>query len=757
MTTSSIKYPQFQYQTSNKLLNTGGSDNIIDILEKADLSISAKSSEYEFIETNIISSINLKGKEAIHEIKNISYLNETVEEKLEEYINKNYSCLNNEIEILNGIINKYTNIQMQINEIYTSTNDMIIQNDPITNEILNFYSNFKLQNKSNIIRADIVNTFLSYISLTKNEKESLLNKENLGNNTFSSNYYKLLLRIQEIKSNVELVERHSINFSKNLLLSIKQNISSYEEVVNERLILYIKNIFKEYFIFKYTQENEIDNNVNYDKNLIPIKKNSNTSISKTINKHYKVFSLDDFKFLLVSIKFIKSNINFEIFLQKEYLSFRKKLIDDLIKFKYFKLTVDYEKTIDSLIISLSEEYEYLFLREVLLMYVLFYNYDLFLSSEIKEILNIFNMKEITEDDSVQFNTTNQNNRDYSKINKLIYSYLYKIQAYENNCKSSFGFQNFLNGLNSVFYPFSEYMYESINYIISTISDSDTSFSIILKISVLFGSFINKIKSIYENINIQSSDHSISDFYNLLYSSNDKFNKMFNKSSTELFKKLQKHKLNLRNILFKEKDGDKILINVLLRYASEYKSMFEIVKSIENDNNSIKPLINHQSFILILNMFDEIQINDILNGKYIINNQKQHLSVKILNFFNTLKVIFSPYKSVLLNLYDTIILKTDTYFKALIEFIFKNIIDENEFFDSIAKILSQEEAFSFVESISEKCEFMFIFIEEIQDKAFKEEIKSEVKKMIINLYSNISNKHEECLYVLSIEDFKSFLI
>ena len=723
----------------------------IESLESIDFSYRSNKDQYSFIENHIIPSLEIKGSNRIQEIKSISHFSDLLQETAKKVQIDVINELKKEIEIDLLSINKFNATQNKIVSIYNSTVTDMSKNDTLSNDVLKYYMEYQHQNKSNLIRKEILNHFLSELNLNKEDKELLTNKPN----TKSDEFFSLLLKVKRIRENISLIEKNSEHYSKNLLLSLKENIVVIEDLINENIIVYIKNLFKQHL----TSEGR-------DESILGLKRRPSTTSITSNSTKLKSFSFKEFKNMLISIHFAKSNSNYEIFLQKEYLIFRKKVIDDTLKTKYIKLTQDYESKLDSLIVELSGEYEFLLLREILLMYTLFYN-DIYLSDELKEILdyvNIFNLQkssstgtesreEEVDIDVHNLSSLNKPKIDYQSKIEGEYRLLQKIIDTEKD--SQFNFKNFITGLNTIFYPLSEWMYENFNFIINSLSDNENCFSSLLKVTALFESIIKRLDRIFLNLNIPNSENQNIDIYSLLSNSSMKFSKMFSKTSSDIQKKLAKNKSNIINILFKEKEGENGVFGQILKYANDYSIMFKTKLSIDPYNN-LDNLISQQAFCLILTMFDEIVVADLLEGKYIFNNRKQSLATKLINYYYKLYCLFKEYSSSLSEKYSKIEEKFNYIKISIIDFLYRNIINETEFEEGITKIISQEQGFNFVENISEKCQYLFIFIDQIQENTLKEEIKEMVKNKIICLFKQITQKHDECLYVLTEEDFKGFI-
>ena len=124
-----------------------------------------------------------------------------------------------------------------IQEEYSKLMSEIKDNDQIIQIFINFYTDYLKENKATLIKNEILKNFLEKIILTKEEQDSLLSKKEGEKIDF-----KIIQKVEGLKNNVEIIQQNSTNFSKTLLLSIKKHYTLIDEMINEKIVVYLKNV-----------------------------------------------------------------------------------------------------------------------------------------------------------------------------------------------------------------------------------------------------------------------------------------------------------------------------------------------------------------------------------------------------------------------------------------------------------------------------------------------------------------------------------
>jgi hypothetical protein len=122
--------------------------------------------------------------------------------------------LNNEIEKLISKSNYYisnlyklSNNWKSLQEEHLDILSSLTQKDSKINEMLNFYSDYLRNNKNFLIRNEILKNFVEKVSITKDDKENLVDKLR-----FDEKFFVLIDKIINIKVNIQVIEKSKTNF-----------------------------------------------------------------------------------------------------------------------------------------------------------------------------------------------------------------------------------------------------------------------------------------------------------------------------------------------------------------------------------------------------------------------------------------------------------------------------------------------------------------------------------------------------------------
>jgi hypothetical protein len=288
-----------------------------------------------------------------------------------------------------------------IQEEYTKLMSEIHDNDEVIQKFINFYSDYLKENKSFLIKNEILQNFLEKIILTKEEINLLAsNKEN------ELIDFKIINKVEAIKNNVEIIHQNSSNFSKTLLFSIKKHYNLIDEMVSEKIVIYLKNAFKQF----------------NDKITLKYFKELNTLIHFLYNK--------------------EQYINFII---KEYTNMRKKYCEGIIKDKYLILS---SKNIDSVYMSLNEDFMFYFMKELILIAFFFLSEELsIISVENAYDLFIYNGK-----------NSKINNKE-EKIDKIFSRLENVLNSFTKEKEKMMLLESYISNLNSILYIFDTLFFE----------------------------------------------------------------------------------------------------------------------------------------------------------------------------------------------------------------------------------------------------------------------------------------------------------
>ena len=374
-------------------------DEILNALYKIDFDSNETKEVLDFIE-----------KRKIIDIMNISSLKEKEKDiKFFSEINKYYNE-NNILNIfenslfndMNSITNNYKTDYDKINEIllqekiiqeeYNKIMDEMGNNEEIIKTVFNFYSQYLKDNKIFLIKNEILKNFLDKILLTKEERDSLTSKKESEKINFN-----IINKIEQIKNNIEIIQQNSTNFSKTLLQSIKKHYTLVDEMLNEKIVVYLKTYFKQ------------------------------------INEK---ISLKDFKELKTLIQFLYNKEQYINFVLKEYIIMRKKFCEGIIKDKYLILS---SKNIDSVYTYLNEDFMFYFMKELILISFFFIQCDYtFIKIEDAFELFVFNGK----GNLMGINYNENNIKLFNKLESI-------LNNFGKNKEKIFEVEKYINNLNNI--------------------------------------------------------------------------------------------------------------------------------------------------------------------------------------------------------------------------------------------------------------------------------------------------------------------
>ena len=248
------------------------------------------------------------------------------------------------IDKVNEILMHEKIIQNEYKEITKAIHD----NEKEINEFIDFYSDYLKDNKEFLIRNEILKTFLDKILITKEEKDELnINEDN--NNRNKNKNFSLITKMENLRDNIDVIHKNSSNFSKTLLMSVKEHYNTIDEMLHEKIVIYLKNFFR------------------YNK---------------------RTFLENEFKEVVILLNYIKEKDKYLSFVLNEYTQMRKKVCEEILKEKYLSLN---SKNFDEIFTSLNEDFIFYFMKEFILINFFFVNEirdnSLLLRSDILSLLN----------------------------------------------------------------------------------------------------------------------------------------------------------------------------------------------------------------------------------------------------------------------------------------------------------------------------------------------------------------------------------
>ena len=580
-----------------------------------------------------------------------------------------------------------------IQEEYTKLMLEIKDNDAIIQTFISFYTDYLKENKSFLIKNEILKNFLDKIILTKEERDSLTSKKEGEKINF-----KIINKVETLKNNVEIIQQNSTNFSKTLLLSIKKHYTLIDEMINEKIVVYLKNVFKQF----------------------------NDKIS-----------LKDFKELYILVHFLYNKEQYINFVLKEYTNMRKKFCEYLIKDKYLILS---SKNIDSVYTSLNEDFMFYFMKELILISFFFLSEELSIIS-IEEAYELFIYNGKTKKSSKNNNDNNakDNNNDKNKseerVDKIFTRLENMLSSLGKNNEQIYNIEKYISNLNSILFIFDTLFYEYTQ-------KKELEFYQVYKFTLLSYYFCEKLDKILNETELNNKNKT---FNSTFITNRNNFSSILRNYENEELKELNKLKVNMINIL---KDSQVLITNEnniyrkLNKLINNYQIIFDLYnqykpKKEENNTDIVNPN-QHELYLYLLDFFD--------NNEQIENEKNLEILYKIINLLNLLNSSFKSEKNIRL-------------FKSLMDKIVKIIMD-NVFIEvKYEQILKQKknhkETINMIENLMDKIQINLSNINYIKDFNTKETIKENIKEQIRNIYQKKLIESNNNLSITE-EELKNYL-
>ena len=547
------------------------------------------------------------------------------------------------IDKVNEILMHEKIIQNEYKEITKAIHD----NEKEINEFIEFYSDYLKDNKGFLIRNEILKTFLDKILITKEEKDELnINEDN--NNRNKNKNFSLITKMENLRDNIDVIQKNSSNFSKTLLMSVKEHYNTIDEMLHEKIVIYLKNFFR------------------YNK---------------------RTFLENEFKEVVILLNYIKEKDKYLSFVLNEYTQMRKKVCEEILKEKYLSLN---SKNFDEIFTSLNEDFIFYFMKEFILINFFFVyeirDNSLILRSDILSLLNYpenenkdLNIEKIMEIlsqtknidltslignvnkilfifEDLFFQQTQKKKLDFAEIYKitlLSYFYTEKIELIFKknnlsniNLKLSLVIDNYKKNYSSIFKKLSNEKIRKLQKFKEGVSNYFSESQVLITnegtINLELINLIEdykKIFSLYEKYKIINDDKDIvnpnkHDLYIFLINFFSDNEIVKNEKSIDILFKI----INLLNILnssFENEKNKKCLNELIDRTVN---LIIENVLSIVKFEDGLKENLTHEQIInLVEHLMEKIQLN-LMNINYIQEfmvkeNIKEKIKKKVLNIYN----------------------------------------------------------------------------------------------------------------------------
>ena len=568
-------------------------DEILNSLLKINFDSEEAKETLDFIEKRKIIDIGniSSSKEKEKDIKFFSEINKYYAPN--NILNLFESCL---FKDMKTITNNYKNDYDKINEIllqekiiqeeYDKIMKEMANNEEITQTVFNFYSQYLKENKNFLIKNEILKNFLDKIILTNEERDILTSKKEEKIN------FNIINKIEQIKNNIDIIQQNSTNFSKTLLQSIKKHYNLIDEMLNEKIVIYLKNFFKKY------------------KEKIEIK---------------------EFKELKILIQFLQSKEQYINFVLKEYINMRKKFCEGIIKDKYLILS---SKNIDSVYTYLNEDFMFYFMKEFILISFFFIQSEFnIISNEDAYELFVYNGK----NNLLSVNDKENNKKLFNKLENI-------LSNLGKNKDKFFSFEKYISNLNNILYIFDTLFFEYTQ-------KKELEFHQVYKFTLLSYYFSEKLDIILNESELVNKNKALNSTF---LTNKNNFSSILRNYENEELKQLNKMKSNMINylkdiqILVIENEINKKMNQLI----NNYKIIFELYEQYkpqkeENNNDIINPN-QHELYLFLLDFFN--------NNDQVEKETNLEILFKIINLLHLLNTNFKSEKNIRLfkSLIDKII-------------------------------------------------------------------------------------------------------
>ncbi len=484
--------------------------------------------------------INLKLDKSLTEIKNY-YSKENIQNIFEKNLFNDIKNLLNQFKENTEKLNEILFNENLTQKEYINLLNELKNNEKEINEFIEFYSDYLKDNKGFLIRNEILKSFLDKILISRNEK--ILTNKNDDENQILSDNFLLINKMNILKENIEIIQKNSSNFSKTLLMSVKEHYNLIDEKFNEKIVVYLKNF---------------------------LRNNKST---------YNLIEIENFFKLLNYLKNKQTYLNFVL---NEYTQSRKKFCEEELKEKYLNLS---KKNFDEIYTNLNQDFIFYFIKEYILI-------NFFFNENLKNKENLLNLNtdifpiinRIKNIDTINFNSLENN---LKKICALI----------KDEDKIIF-----TNNLNSILYVFEDLFYQhtqqkTLNYY-EIYKVTLLSYYYTEKLENIFKE--NNLIKISLNLSVIISNYKKNYTYLFQKSQNNKI-KILQKLKENLINYLRDSQILITNESVINQEINELIDNYKLIFDiyQKYK--------INNDEKNIVNPNKHEIYLFLINFFDGEEI------------------------------------------------------------------------------------------------------------------------------------------------------
>ena len=575
-----------------------------------------------------------------------------------------------------------------IQEEYNKLMGEIQDNDAIIQTFINFYSGYLKEKKNFLIENEILQNFLDKILLTKEERDALTSKKEGEKIDF-----KIINKVESLKNNVEIIQQNSTSFSKTLLISIKKHYTLIDEMINEKIVVYLKNAFKQF----------------------------NDKIS-----------LKEFKELYILVHFLYNKDQYINFVLKEYTNMRKKFCESIVKDKYLILS---SKNIDSVYTNLNEDFMFYFMKELILISFFFLSEELSVIS-IEDAYDLFIYNGKTNKLSLKDKEKDDNeDKSEERVDKIFSRLENVLNSLGKTKEQLYIIEKYISNINSILFIFDTLFYEYTQ-------KKELEFYQVYKFTLLSYYFCEKLDRILNETELRNKNKT---FNSTFLTNKNNFSSILRNYENEELKQLNKIKSNMSNYL---KDSQVLITNESIinkkinKLINNYKIIFELYqqykpKKEENNTDIVNPN-QHELYLYLLDFFD--------NNEQIENEKNLEILFKIINLLHILNSNFKSEKNI--RLYKSMIDK-------IVNIILENVFKDVKYEEVLKQKKNHDETISMVEEMMDKIQLNLMNINYIQDFNVKETIKENIKEQIRNIYQK--NLIESNNYLsLTEEELKNYL-
>lgn len=127
---------------------------------------------------------------------------ETIKKQLDESLNNDIETLISKSNSFISNLYKLSSNCKSLSEEHSEIIHNLTEKDNSIKEMLENYSDYLKKNKNYLVRNEILKNFIEKISITKEEKDNLVDKSN-----FNQVFFSLIDKLIQIKNNIQIIDR----------------------------------------------------------------------------------------------------------------------------------------------------------------------------------------------------------------------------------------------------------------------------------------------------------------------------------------------------------------------------------------------------------------------------------------------------------------------------------------------------------------------------------------------------------------------